>query len=169
MKTIIAITILAALINACQAYFWIKGTKLMDSKGNEFLIRGINTANADNDYRNPPSTYYDGIYKTGANAVRIQWLIDDEMKGKALSDNNLKVAIQTAIDKQLIPILELWTYTGDQPQRDQKTHPENLKAAGDWWVRKIKSVLKPFEDKLLINIANEWVNLIFIYFKKIFY
>ena len=157
MKTLIAIILIAAFLNVAHAYFWIKGTKLMDSKNNEFLIRGINSANADNDYHNAPSTYYDAIARTGANAIRIQWLIDDEMKGKALSDNNLKVAIQTAIDKKMIPILELWTYTGDQPQRDKKTHPENLKAAGDLWVRKIKSVLKPFEDKLLINIANEWV------------
>ena len=114
MKGLLTLAFISVLLNVCHAYFWIKGNKLMDSKGNEFIARGINTANADNDFYHSPATYYDGIVKTGANCIRIQWLIESEMSGKKLDDGHLKTAIQTAIDKNLIPILELWTYTGDQ-------------------------------------------------------
>lgn len=159
MKTLLLFaTVLSTLLSKCHGgYFWIKGTKLMDANNVEFIPRGINTANADNDYGNRPSTYYDAIAKTNANCIRIQWRIESEMSSKGLSDQNLYEAIQKAIDKQMIPIVELWTYTGDKPYG--RVSKDDMVAAGQWWAKRIPEFKKRgFEDKLLINIANEWVS-----------
>ena len=96
-----------------------------------------------------PESYMPAIAATGANCVRIQWLTDDKVKEKGLNDNSLKNVIQQAINNKLIPILELWTFTGSNEY-------SALQSAGNWWASKIP-ILKQFEDKLLINIANEWV------------
>lgn len=148
MKVILTFVVLAALFNASYAWFYTSGRKLMDSNGKEFIIRGINTASADWDATYKPESYMPAIAATGANAVRIQWLTDDKVKEKGLTDNNLKNVIQQAINNKLIPILELWSFTGSNDYNA-------LKTAGNWWVSKM-NILKPFEDKLLINIANEW-------------
>ena len=149
MKIILGLTILSSLLEASLAYFWTSGNKLMDSKGNQFIPRGINTANGDWDKSNPPTGVMAAVRSTGANCVRIQWLNNEDIAKKGLGDNDLKNAIQKAIDNKLIPIVELWSNTGSNDY-------DALKKAGDWWVSKMY-MLKAFEDKLLINIQNEWV------------
>ena len=149
MKLILTFIVLAALFNASFAWFYTSGRKLLDSNGKEFIARGINTASADWDATYKPESYMPAIAATGANCVRIQWLTDDKVKKKGLNDNSLKNVIQQAINNKLIPILELWTFTGSNEY-------SALQSAGNWWASKIP-ILKQFEDKLLINIANEWV------------
>jgi len=120
----------------------------LDSKGNQFIARGINSANGDWDKSYPPWDVMPAIRSTGANCVRIQWLNDADIAKKGLGDNDLKTAIQKAIDNKMIPIVELWSNTGSNDYNA-------LKDAGSWWVSKMY-ILKQFEDKLLINIQNEW-------------
>ena len=158
MKTLLVLLLLSLTSTCHGGYFWMKGTKLMDANNNEFIPRGINTANADNDYANRPNTYYDAIAKTNANCIRIQWRIESEMKDKGLNDENLYQAIQMAIDKHMVPIVELWSFTGNKPYN--RVSKDDLKTAGQWWAKRIAEFKKRgFEDKLLINIANEWVRL----------
>ena len=49
--------------------FRVDGTKLLDAKGNEFVMRGINHAHAW--YKGQLDTAIDSIAKTGANSVRV--------------------------------------------------------------------------------------------------
>ncbi|RNA26402.1 mannan endo-1-4-beta-mannosidase (beta-mannanase) (1-4-beta-D-mannan mannanohydrolase) [Brachionus plicatilis] len=94
------------------------------------------------------------IAGTGANSLRILWLRDNEIKSKGLNDNNLVDAIQQAINNKLIPIVHLWMDSGKigDSNWDKRDY---LREAGRWWVSKI-NLLKKFEDKLLINVLNEW-------------
>jgi hypothetical protein len=148
MKFILSAIVLAALINVSFAYFRVKGRKLYDAKGNEFIARGINTANGDWDATYKPHEVMPAISATGANSVRIQWLTDDKIKQKGLGDKDLKNVIQQALNNKMIPIVELWSFTGSNDYNA-------LKSAGQWWVSKMP-ILKQFHDKLLINVANEW-------------
>lgn len=138
------------LVTNIDGWFFVIGRKLYDSNGNEFIARGINTASADWDAKFPPAIVMPAVASTGANSVRILWLTDDKLRKKRLNDSNLVNVIQTAIDNRLIPILELWSFTGHNDYN-------SLRLAGQWWVSKMH-LLKQFEDILLINVANEWVN-----------
>jgi len=153
MKSILLLTILAALSNVSFGWFYTSGNKLMDSNKNEFIARGINVANADWDGKFKPVNVMKAVRGTGANSVRILWLNDNDIKSKGLNDNNLKDAIQQAINNQLVPIVHLWVDSGKLG--DNWDNRNILKDAGKWWVSKIP-LLKQFEDKLLINVLNEW-------------
>lgn len=155
MKFLTNIVLLAGLLNVSFAWFYTSGNKLFDSNKKEFIPRGINVASADWDAQFKPSVVMKAIAETGANSVRILWLKDDEIKAKGLNDNNLVDAIQQAINNKLIPIVHLWMDSGriGDYNWDKRDY---LKEAGRWWVSKI-NLLRKFEDKLLINVLNEWV------------
>jgi len=154
MKSILLITILAALTNLSFGYFWTQGNKLMDSNGKPFIAKGINVASADWDATYKPWKVMKAVGATGANAVRILWLRDDEIKKKGLNDNDLVEVIKQAINNKLIPMVHLWIdpYQLGESNWDQRWV---LQQAGQWWVSKLP-LLKQFEDKLLINVLNEW-------------
>ncbi|CAF1134326.1 unnamed protein product [Brachionus calyciflorus] len=154
MKFLTIIVLLAGLLNVSFAWFYTSGNKLFDSNKNEFIPRGINVASADWDAQFKPSVVMKAIAETGANSVRILWLKDEEIKAKGLNDNNLVDAIQQAINNKLIPIVHLWMDSGKIGDSNWDNR-EYLRQAGRWWVSKI-NLLKKFEDKLLINVLNEW-------------
>jgi mannan endo-1,4-beta-mannosidase len=84
--------------------------------------------------------YFSEIAQTGANVVRIAWSTTGSVA-------KLDAAINNAIANQLIPMPELHDATGDLSMLD---------TCVDYWVRpEVVAVLQKYEDKLLVNIANE--------------
>jgi mannan endo-1,4-beta-mannosidase len=119
--------------------FWVDGRFLRDRCCEKVVLRGINEMIVWSAAKNG-TPYFAEIAQTGANVVRIVW----ETAGTL---SNLESAIKNAIDAHLIPMPELHDATGDLTK---------LGPCIDFWVRSdVVAVLKKYEDKLLINIANE--------------
>jgi mannan endo-1,4-beta-mannosidase len=119
--------------------FWVDGQTLRDRCGEPVVLRGVSemvTWSAAKD----GTPYFAEIAKTGANVVRIVWTAKD-------SAAKLDAALGNAIAEQLIPMPEIHDATGDMSK---------LPACVDYWVSPdVVAVLQKYEDKLLINIANE--------------
>ncbi|HEU4328122.1 MAG TPA: cellulose binding domain-containing protein [Roseiflexaceae bacterium] len=114
------------------------GRHLYDRCGEKVVLRGVNKMIYWTDLDGIPS--YAEIAKTGANVVRIQWL----MPGTAAE---LDTAITNAVAQQLIPMPELHDATGDWSK---------LPALVDYWTRPdIVAVLQKHQQYLLLNIGNE--------------
>ncbi|WP_239004577.1 glycoside hydrolase family 5 protein [Paenibacillus tepidiphilus] len=124
--------------------FYVSGTKLMDATGKAFVMRGVNHAHTW--YKDQLATAIPAIAKTGANTVRIvlangkKWSLDDV--------NAVKNIISLCEQNKLIAVLEVHDATGSDSLSD-------LDAAVNYWIS-IKSALIGKEDRVIINIANEW-------------
>lgn len=119
--------------------FWVDGRVLRDRCCEKVVLRGVSEMVTWSSTKDG-TPYFSEIAKTGANVVRIVWLTTN-------SAAQLEAAIENAIDAQLIPMPELHDATGDLSK---------LAACVDYWVEPdVVSVLQKYEDKLLINIANE--------------
>jgi mannan endo-1,4-beta-mannosidase len=124
--------------------FYVSGTKLMDATGQPFVMRGVNHAHTW--YKDQLSTAIPAIAKTGANTVRIvlangyKWTIDDV--------NAIKNIISLCEQNKLIAVLEIHDATGSDSLSD-------LDNAVNYWIS-IKDALIGKEDRVIINIANEW-------------
>ncbi len=125
--------------------FKVEGSKLLDAKGNEFVMRGVNHAHAW--YKAQDGTALSAIAETGANTVRIvcadgeQWTKD--------SVAVLNMLIETCKNKKLVCILEVHDATGSDNVLD-------LLAAVAYWTE-VKEALIGNEDYVILNIANEWI------------
>ena len=125
--------------------FKVDGTKLLDANGNEFVMRGINHAHSW--FAGEDVYALDAISKTGANVVRIvladgdQWTRD--------SAETVSTLIETCTLRDMIVILEVHDATG-------KDNISWLQNAADFWIE-IKDALIGTEDKVIVNIANEWI------------
>ncbi|GAB4196003.1 MAG: hypothetical protein OHK0022_13150 [Roseiflexaceae bacterium] len=118
--------------------FKVIGRHLYDRCGEKVVLRGVNKMIYWMDLDGIPS--YGEIAKTGANVVRIQWL----MPGTAAQ---LDTAISNAVAQQLIPMPELHDATGDWSK---------LPSLVDYWTRPdIVAVLLKHQQYLLLNIGNE--------------
>ncbi|QUL52210.1 glycoside hydrolase family 5 protein [Paenibacillus tritici] len=124
--------------------FYVSGTKLMDATGTPFVMRGVNHAHTW--YKDQLTTAIPAIAKTGANTVRIvlsdghKWTLDDV----SAVQNILSLCEQN----KLIAVLEVHDATGSDSLTD-------LDNAVNYWIA-IKSALIGKEDRVIINIANEW-------------
>ncbi|WP_010244105.1 cellulase family glycosylhydrolase [Acetivibrio cellulolyticus] len=124
--------------------FKVSGTKLIDAKGNEFVIRGANHAHTW--YKDQLSTAIPAMAKAGCNTVRIvlsnggQWTKD--------SASDVTNIINLCSQNKMIAVLEVHDATG-------KNDETSLLAAANYFVD-IKSALVGKEDRVIINIANEW-------------
>jgi mannan endo-1,4-beta-mannosidase len=120
--------------------FWVDGRFLRDRCCEKVVLRGVSEMVVWSGQKNG-SPYFAEIAKTGANVVRIVWTAKD---GTAAQ---LDAAIANALANKLIPMPELHDATGDMTL---------LSTCIDWWVRSdVVEVIKKYEDRLLINIANE--------------
>jgi mannan endo-1,4-beta-mannosidase len=119
--------------------FYVKDRFLYDKCGNKVMLRGVNemvvwSPNKDG------TPFFAEIAKTGANTVRIVW----NATGAA---NKLDQAIANALEQKMIPIVENHDATGDITK---------VAAVVDYWLRDdVFAVLQKYEDKVLLNIANE--------------
>ena len=121
--------------------FSIKGRKLIDAKGEEFVIRGVNNPHIW--YPQKSNRSLETIASLNANCVRIVWMTN----GKP---DILDKIINKCIELEMIPMVELHDATG-------KTESESLMRMADYYTRSdVKEVLLKYEKYLLLNVANEW-------------
>lgn len=124
--------------------FYVSGTTLYDATGKPFVMRGVNHAHTW--YKNDLAAAIPAIAATGSNTVRIvlsdggQWTRDD----LASVENIIELCDQY----KLITMLEVHDATGS----DSVT---TLNRAVDYWIS-IKDALIGKEDRVIVNIANEW-------------
>jgi mannan endo-1,4-beta-mannosidase len=119
--------------------FKVEGRFLYDRCGTQVLLRGINEMIVWSEGRDG-SPEFSEIAKTGANVVRIVW----NNEGSAAE---LDVAIQNAVQAQLIPIVEHHGATGKLA---------DVSTVVDYWTQAdVVQVLLKHQAHLLVNIANE--------------
>ncbi|WP_414501285.1 MULTISPECIES: cellulase family glycosylhydrolase [unclassified Zymobacter] len=126
------------------AGFTISGTQIIDANGQPFLIRGINHAHTW--YKADIASALKSIAATGANLVRIvlsngtQWEKDDV--------ESVRNILSLCERHQLIAMLEVHDATGSD-------NLQALQQAVSYWIE-LSAVLIGKEDRVIINIANEW-------------
>lgn len=124
--------------------FYVNGTTLYDATGKPFVMRGVNHAHTW--FKNDLAAAIPAIAATGANTVRIvlsdggQWTRDD-----VASVQNI---IALCDQYNLITMLEVHDATGSDSA-------STLNRAVDYWIS-IKDALIGKEDRVIVNIANEW-------------
>jgi mannan endo-1,4-beta-mannosidase len=118
--------------------FHVVGRRLYDRCGEEVVLRGINKMIIWMDIDGDPSCAE--IAKTGANSVRMVWL----MSG---TPEQLDEAIGNCVAAGLIPLVDLHDGIGDWSM---------LPALVDWWTSpEVLAVIARHRRHLLINIGNE--------------
>ncbi|MBC7958099.1 MAG: cellulase family glycosylhydrolase, partial [Cytophagales bacterium] len=121
---------------ASSAYY-VQDGKLYDPCGVQVVLRGVNKMVV---YADRAGNSFPEIAKTGANAVRFMWY-------SQVAASEAVQTIQRAIDSQLIPIWELHDATGNWSAmptiENYWTNPATL------------TVLRQFDSKLIVNLANE--------------
>jgi mannan endo-1,4-beta-mannosidase len=120
-----------------KAAYYVDGGKLYDPCGEPVVLRGVNKMAV---YLDRKGDSFPEIAKTGANTVRFMWFTQ---VGAAEAVQTL----QRAIDSELIPIWEMHDATGDFSKMAQ--------IESYWTDVATVSVLKQFESRVLVNIANE--------------
>lgn len=119
--------------------FYVDGRTLRDRCGEKVVLRGVNemviyTSSQDG------SPYFAEIAKTGANVVRITW----NTTGSAAK---LDAAMANAIANKMIPMVVLNDATGDLSKLGMEV---------DYWTgADVSAAIKKYQDKTLVNIANE--------------
>lgn len=125
--------------------FQISGTRLVDANGNEFIMRGINHSHVW--YKNELENALDGIAATGANCVRIVFADGDRWERVTAAD--LQNVIEECAERRLVMIAEIHDATGKEDQTA-------LDNAVSCWIE-MKDVLNAYSDRVILNIANEWL------------
>ena len=117
--------------------YYVAAGKLYDPCGEEVIPRGVNKMAV---YIDRAGDSFPEIAKTGANTVRFMWFT-------AVPASEAVQTLQRAVDSGLIPIWEMHDATGDFSKMPQiETY---------WTAADTVTVLKQFESRLLVNIANE--------------
>lgn len=140
----LSVLVFLTFATSAQQVMQVKGRHLFDPCGEQVILRGFNEMFIWSDDPTGEKIMPE-IAKTGANAVRIVWLTDQEnTKG---SPENLDKVIQHCIDNKMFPMPELHGATGKW---------DRIQAQVDYWTRPdVVQVLKKHEAYLLLNIANE--------------
>jgi mannan endo-1,4-beta-mannosidase len=135
-------TLLFANYSIAADGFSIKGTKLLDSYGNEFIIRGVSC----------PFAWYDGnsynslptLASLKCNTIRI-------VMTTGTSSSRMDQIIQRCIQLNMIAIPELHDATGNDNE-------SALLNCANYWARSdVKAVLEKHRKYVIVNIANEWM------------
>ncbi len=124
---------------------YVDGTKLRDSNGNEFIMRGVNHAYTW--YKDDTDVALDAIAKTGSNAVRLVLADGGQWEKDGL--DAIKMLVEKCKELEMISILEVHDATG-------KNDPEALEKAVNYWIE-MKDALIGQEQYVILNIANEWM------------
>jgi mannan endo-1,4-beta-mannosidase len=120
-------------------HFYVSGRFLYSPQGEKVVLRGVNNMNVVTDRTG--AKVFPEITKTGANVVRIMWML---MGG---GGDKLDIVIGNCIAHKMIPIIELHDATGKWNKLDTVV---------DYWVRPdVVTILKKYQKYLLLNIANE--------------
>lgn len=128
--------------------FSVVGRQIRDNDGKEFLIRGVNSANADWDNYNRffARRSFRSLATLKANTVRLQWRMS--LSG-GLTINDLEESIKEAIRQKLAVILQLHDGTGSND-------PAMVTRSAQWFADNMH-VFQRYHRFMMINIVNEWV------------
>lgn len=133
--------------------FYTANGKLYDANRNEFIPRGINNLHVwfdDNDDDvNEAFDALGDIAGFGFNSVRVVWQV--EFLGRKTNDAMLEQIIERAIELNMIPTIGIWDVTGST---DREAFFNQVVS---WWTERSK-LWQKYENKVLINIANEFGN-----------
>lgn len=141
-----------------QAQLKVNGRHLYDECGNKIVFRGANVMTLywdgyggnGGDWSQAGKKTFTELAKTGANSARIFWHYKHGTEGWRIPATALDNTLKNCTDQGMIAIPGLWEATGDGSQAD-------FNSIVDYWTSAdIVDVLKKYEDKLVINIANEW-------------
>ena len=142
MKKVIWIflILLTGFVLFAQQYpgYRVQGRFLYDSLGEKVVLVGVNKMIYWTDLDGIPS--YEEMARTGANCVRVQWLMDG-------TPEQLHMALYNCRLHKMIPMIELHDATGDWAMLPQLV---------DYWTRPdIVEVIQYHSECLLVNIGNE--------------
>jgi mannan endo-1,4-beta-mannosidase len=127
----------------------ISDGRLVESNGNDFVMRGINHPHAW--YAGETQSFAD-IKATGANTVRV--VLGSGQRWGPNSPEDVANVIELCKENKLICVLEVHDTTGYGEEAAAAT----LDQAADYWIG-LKDVLVGQEDYVIINIGNEpWGN-----------
>jgi mannan endo-1,4-beta-mannosidase len=126
--------------------FTVSGTHLKDARGNDFIIRGIDSPNAwfyQQAYDSIPT-----LAATGANTIRVVWNCDSSNPN--CSAARLDAVLAQIKKYKMIAIPEVHDVTGN-------TSESAIADMANFWSRSdYKAVLAKYKDCCIVNIANEW-------------
>jgi mannan endo-1,4-beta-mannosidase len=126
--------------------FFTQGRYLFDPMGNKVILRGVNKM-AVWDFEDPSGeVYFSEIRKTGANTVRIVWLMAYD-NGVPTDLTQLDALITNARSSGLVPMIELHDATGNW---------NGLPQLVSYWLRPdVVALIRKHQAYLLVNIGNE--------------
>jgi hypothetical protein len=136
----------AAMVNGQSKGFRVQGTKILESNGNQFIMRGVNFPY--NWYKDQLNTAIPAIAATGANIVRV--VLSNGGRWTKNTSQDIQSIISLCKQNKLIAILEVHDCTGYPEQSGSA----QLSTAVDYWIE-MKNALVDQEDYVIINIANE--------------
>lgn len=144
----LVLTMLAAVTvqNMPAAGFSIEDGRLIDARGNDFIIRGVSYPHVW--FQNRTAQAIPDIAATNANAVRV--VLGNGKRWGPNSAQDVANLIQLCKDNALIAILEVHDTTGFGEEPAAATIDE----AVTYWIS-IKNVLMGQEDFVIINLGNE--------------
>jgi len=127
--------------------FFTLGNKVYDANGHEFVVRGLNHTHWwGNQVNNVAAIPH--IARTEANTVRL--VFGDSFH--ALSPSQQRDLIVQYTDLGIVPMVEHHGATCSESASD-------LARLVDYWLEPGRAdYLREFEDKIMLNIANEWGN-----------
>lgn len=122
---------------APQPAYYVRDGKLYDPCGEQLVLRGVNKMAV---FLDRKGDSFPEIAKTGANTVRFMWLT-------SVPASEAVQTLQRAVDEKLVPIWEMHDATGDFSKMPQ--------IEAFWTDPATVTVLKRFEARMILNIANE--------------
>ncbi len=122
---------------APQPAYYVRDGKLFDPCGEQLVLRGVNKMAV---FLDRKGDSFPEIAKTGANTVRFMWLT-------SVPAQEAVQTLQRAVDEKLVPIWEMHDATGDFSKMPQ--------IEAFWTDPATVAVLKRFEARMILNIANE--------------
>jgi len=134
------------LLSDSQSGIFVENNQIVSSFAGPMVLKGVNFEGS---WRYSQGQNLDEVAKTGANTVRIVWHTWQ-------STDNLSLVMNSAIANGLLPILELHDATIGHELSRQIGDVAAFRQVVSWWVSdEVKSVLLPFQDQMIVNIANE--------------
>jgi mannan endo-1,4-beta-mannosidase len=158
-KIILYFVLLVSFIGFSQvqnSLLSVQGKNLVDPCGQNIILKGVNHGNVW--AINWGLTEMPQIAQTGANTVRIclettwvNWAIGGVTT--TTSGANLEPIIQACLANKMIPIVEIHDFTQLNANLNAT---QSLPLATNFWIRNdIITILKKYQNWLILNIANE--------------
>jgi hypothetical protein len=133
------------------AGFMVSGTRLLDAKGNDFVMRGVNFSWAwqwQNDGPNTATNVIAAAKRQGCNSIRIQ--LGDGQADFCTKPTaaQLSELISICERNRLVAIFNTHDETGSDDYA-------KLEKAADFWIS-MKDILNNHRSTVIVNISNEW-------------